>query len=101
MNLCSNLGFSKVIFEGDCQEIVKATNNHLDSWAEVSPLIHDIKSMLKNRFGWKVSFNYRETNSAAHNLAKIAVSFPEEHIWMEECPTQIMNVDLKEKFCND
>ncbi|XP_041018028.1 pentatricopeptide repeat-containing protein At5g18475-like [Juglans microcarpa x Juglans regia] len=32
MNLCVDLGFSKVIFEGGGQEIVEATNAHQESW---------------------------------------------------------------------
>lgn len=61
MELCADLGFSNVIFEGDSfQEIVKAFNAQQDSWTAVSPFLYDIKRMLQIRVGWKVSFNFRE-----------------------------------------
>lgn len=57
--------------------------------------------MLKKRIGWKVTFNYQETNTIAHNLAKVACAFSNEHIWMKVRPMQVMNVVLKNKSCTN
>ncbi|KAF5467400.1 hypothetical protein F2P56_017226 [Juglans regia] len=92
--LCYDLGFSRVVFEGDCQE-VNAINSSHESSAKASSLIHDIKRLLKYRVGWKVSFNYRETNLAAYQLAKLAISLLEER----NIHILIHNVVLQEKLC--
>ncbi|KAG6700145.1 hypothetical protein I3842_08G097700 [Carya illinoinensis] len=97
--------FSHVIFVWDYHENVNAINAQQETWIVASSLIYDIKSMLKTRLGWTVSFSYRETNQHAHKLSKLALSMTDEHIWMEECPMlfpmQILDVVVKEKVCND
>lgn len=77
-----------------------SSNNQHDGWTEASFVIYDIQTMMQNRLRWKILFNYRETNLVAHLLAQLAISLTWKHIWMKECPRQIMSVDEREKLCN-
>lgn len=100
MTIKRELGFSNIIFEGDRQRVVNATNFPKDSRDELTPIIHDIHFMMQQSQGWQVHFHHRETNRVAHNLAKIACSLNCEKVWMEKCPSLILNMVLEDKLCN-
>lgn len=63
MQLCPDLGFHQVEFEGDflCRPS-KKKHSVLK--------IHDIQFMLQRMEGWQVRFDYGETNRVAHLLTK-------------------------------
>jgi hypothetical protein len=46
-----------------------------------------------------VKFTYagRVVNFAAHNLAKCAISYFLDELWMEECPSYIQSIVLAEQ----
>lgn len=92
------LGFSNIIFEDDCQRVVKDANFIKDTRDELSPIIHYIHFMMQRSQGWQVRFDHRVTNRVTHSLAKIAWY---ERVWMEEYPGLVLNMVLEDERCND
>ncbi|KAF5447618.1 hypothetical protein F2P56_033158 [Juglans regia] len=64
-------------------------------------IVEDIKQLRHQYSNWKVVFNYRESNEVAHNLAKMALLFDEELVWIEEVPSSIHQYIVKDNLCND
>lgn len=44
---------------------------------------------------------YREANTIAHKLSKLAFKYTDERVWIEECPIEILSDIRKERYCND
>lgn len=55
MTFAWDLGLSHVIFEVDCQIVVKSANSSNLSGNELSSLIFYIQSLLQGSLGWNVS----------------------------------------------
>ncbi|KAF5468871.1 hypothetical protein F2P56_012982 [Juglans regia] len=100
MELCRDLNFGRVIFEGDVQVIVNVVNEEEEDLSSYGCVIEDAKKLLKGRSQWSVKFVNRKANEAAHYLAKEALSLCFENVWIEEAPVCIESILLKEKLCN-
>ncbi|XP_042976308.1 uncharacterized protein LOC122307474 [Carya illinoinensis] len=98
--LSVEMSFSSVILEGDSQLIVNAVNSDKEIWAEYGNIIEDVRKVLLERPNWGVKFVYRESNGITHKLAKLAFTFTDERVWIEECPVDIIQDIQKEKYCN-
>ncbi|XP_042942660.1 uncharacterized protein LOC122276827 [Carya illinoinensis] len=98
MKLCAELNMTRVIFEGDALNVIRAVNNPDSSWEWHGQLVEDIKEVLKNRNSWKVIHSYRESNCVAHFLAKMSFNVNEERIWIKEGPEGIQPYVLKDKM---
>lgn len=68
---CVDLGMAQVIFEGDCQVVVRDVNSKDDSLTSYGSVITDIRIMLAERPQWSTSFTYRESNNIAR-VSKIS-----------------------------
>ncbi|KAG2675064.1 hypothetical protein I3760_13G167000 [Carya illinoinensis] len=88
LELCRDLGFCRVLFEGDAQVIIKAVNEENSDY----PLYGSI--------GWKIQYVQRSSNGVAHRLAKEALHIDTEIIWMEDSPSCIAECIEKDKRCN-
>ncbi|XP_041027052.1 uncharacterized protein LOC121267270 [Juglans microcarpa x Juglans regia] len=80
VDLCNELGFNKVIFEGDAQLVVEAVNSEDEDLFARGHIIEDIKTVFKGRSAWKVKFIRREENGVAHLLAKNTLDIVQEQI---------------------
>lgn len=69
MTLSSEVGFSHLIYEGDCKQLIQSTQP-----MNASPVILDIQAMLRAHIRRQVKFTYREANNTAHHLAKLTCS---------------------------
>lgn len=70
------------LFEGDTQVII-CTIQKKDScstWFE--ELIEDLKVGLATQPLWNLQFTHRESNQAAHVMAKLGLTLDYEHIWI-------------------
>lgn len=76
----------KVIFEGDAKTVIEAVKSVEENMSVLSPLIDDIRNVLKNRKDWLLQSVYRERNKVNHTLAKATLSFVEEKVCIEEDP---------------
>ncbi|XP_042954569.1 uncharacterized protein LOC122290978 [Carya illinoinensis] len=91
MEVCADLGLGRVVFEGDAQIIVQAVNSDEVISADYGVLVYDARSMLRTWPQWQVVFVHKEANYAAHQLAKLALDYENEKIWMEDGPVQVMS----------
>ncbi|XP_040988095.1 uncharacterized protein LOC121235763 [Juglans microcarpa x Juglans regia] len=99
--LCTELGLSNVIFEGDSKLVVNVTISGEEIGAEYGSILEDVRRVMYGRLNWSIWFIYREANCIAHKLAKLAFNFSDERVWMEDSPIEIKNDVLEEKYCND
>ncbi|KAF5461306.1 hypothetical protein F2P56_017417 [Juglans regia] len=101
MEISRDLGFHRVVFEGDAQNIVRAINEDNTDYPSYGSIIHDAKKMLQQQQGWKVQYAHRTSNEVAHKLAKQALCLESEFIWMDVMPTFISDRIDMEKQCID
>ena len=77
------VGATFLELEGDALEVVKELNLTGHCWGRNGPVLNDIKFLLQNFNGWKVSHVLRGANGAAHSLTKLALSSVVEHTWYD------------------
>ncbi|XP_030970311.1 uncharacterized protein LOC115990640 [Quercus lobata] len=94
--LAKDLNFSKVIFEGDSEIIIKAINKGDLLSSSFGHILNDI-NLLSKSFQ-RVSFCHtrRLGNRVAHGLARMACNFSDYQVWMEDVPP-----DLYDVYCSD
>ena len=87
--LARETGLFPAILESDALSIVDliASPSAVDS--DVGVLIHDIRSVLAYSNFFSVAFSSRLTNKVAHGLAKLALGYVGEFVWMEDCPLAV------------
>lgn len=56
------------------------------------------RAVLGTHWSWVIFHVRKEANSAAHHLARFALSCSIEQIWMEEVPRCIYDIALLEQF---
>ncbi|XP_042965938.1 uncharacterized protein LOC122299618 [Carya illinoinensis] len=101
LEVCRDLNFNNVWFEGDAQNIVNAVNTETEDMSRYGSVIEDVKNLLKGRKKWRVSFVFREANEAAHVLARDVLFFQSEIVWIEDAPDCIRGIIGKEKSCSE
>lgn len=90
--LSRDLGLPDVILEGDSLLVVQALRKMSPNLSSYGQVIEDTRSILFTRRSWMVNHVKREVNSAAHYLAKDALLFNLDRVWMEECPQCIVSI---------
>lgn len=100
MLLFWDLGLFDILFEGDCLSIVNVVNSPQTLDDVMRPIIYDICCLLETTQGWHVQFALRKSNRVTCSLAKYACNILGECIWMEDCPSSIRNLVLKDKLYN-
>lgn len=58
LEICRDLNFQKVIFEGDAKAIIMAVQSDEENISCHGPLINDIRHVLRNRCEWSIQFAY-------------------------------------------
>ncbi|KAK9003211.1 hypothetical protein V6N11_060777 [Hibiscus sabdariffa] len=86
VGFAKDLGFTKVIIEGDSPTIIKKLNSRKVDRSVVYPVIRDIQALFQDFVSISFCFVRREANVAAHVLAQECRSFSTPHCWMEEAP---------------
>ncbi|XP_040994257.1 uncharacterized protein LOC121240790 [Juglans microcarpa x Juglans regia] len=86
MELCQDLAFTLVEFEGDAKAVVDVVKSNVDENSWLGQVIEDIKQMMNRFSSWKLSFAHRMSNKVAHEVAKLALRFDSERVWLEEGP---------------
>ncbi|XP_075650103.1 uncharacterized protein LOC142620654 [Castanea sativa] len=85
------LGFDKVVMEGDSEPIINAIlGDHMD-YAYMGHVMQDIKFMFPSFSIISVKHIHREGNCVAHKLARRAIR---SHflVWMESIPPNVLDV---------
>jgi len=95
---CKEAGFRDVIMEGDALNVVKEINSNPPYLSRLRHFVEAIKRELD--FFQSILFVYapREFNYAAHSLAKEASGSCLDRVWLEEFPSCISDVVLREQI---
>jgi hypothetical protein len=96
---CKDMGFFDIILEGDTLQIVLEINSSLPSLSRFGHFIDSINRELSSFRSAKFVHVPRELNSATHVLAKEASLHCLDHVWLEETPSSISDVVLREHVC--
>ncbi|KAF5456943.1 hypothetical protein F2P56_021090 [Juglans regia] len=83
---CSEVGLDAVTFEGDALSVIREGQHLEENLAWHGQMIEDIKQVLSERPNWKIQYVPREGNRATHKLARFALQYEEEIVWIEEGP---------------
>ncbi|KAF5477697.1 hypothetical protein F2P56_004314 [Juglans regia] len=100
VELCCELGFNRVTFEGDAQAVVKDVNSMEEDLSCRGHIIEDIKAIMLGRRDWTVQFIGRKGNEVAHLLAKYALNIDFDKRWIDECPDFIFLQVCKDIDCS-
>lgn len=86
----------RVIFECDSQLVVQALHNINGGTYEFSLIIYCIKNLLVTHINFEVKFIKRQTNSAAHKLAKEVDSWYRRNVFhlIPHCIYQLLFHDM-------
>lgn len=58
LELCKDLGFDKVILEGDAQVLLNVDNSEGEDLSYLGHIIEDIKGVLRGRSEWRVQYTH-------------------------------------------
>ncbi|XP_042951237.1 uncharacterized protein LOC122284558 [Carya illinoinensis] len=95
---CKDVGFQTIIFEGDSLQVVERMHKSKEDWSHGSLIIEDTKRILEDFVSWKFSHTKRDSNMAAHDLAKNALLSDQDLYMLEEIPSCIKYVVQLEAF---
>ncbi|GMJ09472.1 hypothetical protein HRI_004616400 [Hibiscus trionum] len=93
-----DLGFRRVIVEGDSLTVMKKVNGTAHDRSIISPIVQEIKELSKKFESIQFRFTYREANGVAHLLAKLGGDMPSPSYWIEEAPVAVMNLTASEEY---
>ncbi|XP_023918538.1 uncharacterized protein LOC112030088 [Quercus suber] len=80
------LGFEKVILEGDSEIAIRAMKSDAYSATPFGHIVSDIKALSSHFRCLIFQHTCRQRNLVAHSLARAACNFPPFYTWMEEVP---------------
>ena len=87
--------FSKIIVGSDCATLIQRLNSLAPDRSEVGPVVADIKKVAVSFISCEFRHVYRDSNVAAHLLARSCVSLPSS-VWRGVSPDSI-----RQTICND
>nr|POE91501.1 hypothetical protein CFP56_14609 [Quercus suber] len=90
------LGFEKVILEGDFEIAIQAMKNDAFSAAPFGHIVSDIKALSSHFRCLTFQHTCRQGNLVAHSLARAACNFPHFCTWIEEVPVSSSSLYLAE-----
>jgi ribonuclease HI len=96
--LLRDMGFQKILLEGDAQVIVQAINYAGVCSARYANIIDDTRTILQSFSSWRALFVRRECNSVAHSLARMAVTQCLFQVWIESVPDLVQNRLMNSMF---
>ena len=83
-----DIGISTAVLEGDSAIVYRDLVNSVPSLAPHGHIIQDVK-LLASSFSC-----IRQGNGVAHALARWAINSPNQNVWMDNMPPDILNVAL-------
>lgn len=81
--------FCPLIVESNAQKIVKLIKGNLENKGDVCRVISKIQSYIIEKEKFEVRFVPRICNLATHKSAKLAFSYQQSVIWLEEVPSKV------------
>ncbi|KAF5477474.1 hypothetical protein F2P56_004111 [Juglans regia] len=78
IELCVELGFQQVVFEGDSLNLVQDILSIEENRSWYGQIVEDLKSVFKHPTRRKIQFTPRHCNQVAHILARMALQLDDE-----------------------
>jgi hypothetical protein len=91
VELSHSLGISKIILEGDANQIFQALRSSNGGRCSYGLIIEDVQQLFRRFSEHSVHFVRREANTDAHKLAKLALSLGENKVWRDAFPFSVSN----------
>ncbi|KAF5447234.1 hypothetical protein F2P56_032802 [Juglans regia] len=99
MELCQELGFNMVEFEGDAKAVVDAVKSSAEDNSWLGQATEDLKQVFSLFPLWQLSYVFRCCNKAAHEAAKVAIRSRSERVLLEKGLPECMAVVMSDKPC--
>jgi ribonuclease HI len=97
VQICGELGYTKVVFEGNSLLITESLNQCFPCLKNYGQIIEDTRVVLKSFHFFTVQHVKRGANQAAHMLATLALSQLINCIWRGACPSVIHHIVMTEQ----
>ena len=94
MEFALELGFNRVILEGDSEVICRELQDQSPSLALHGHILQDVKYLAGAFQSVKFSQTRRQGNNVAHALARRAIKESNLTVWMEDVPPDIYHFVL-------
>ncbi|XP_028123307.1 uncharacterized protein LOC114320351 [Camellia sinensis] len=91
-----DLGLDNIQLEGDSLNVVSAIQGKTENLSCYGHFVDVAQVLLLQFHSSSVSHVYRDGNSVAHCLSRLAFDFESPRIWMEEVPPSLMAVVASE-----
>ena len=91
LEFAKEMGISEVVLEDDFSLVMTALNSKNLGLAPFGLLIQDSLNVSTSFSKLSYSHTKREGNTVVHNLAQLAVNFPNCVIWMEDVPSDVLS----------
>ena len=92
LSFATNLGFRRVVLEGDLMEVIQALRENAESLTPTGLLLEDVRMLSQNFEQLLYSRTRREGNYVVHNFTKYTLRFPNFLVLMEDILPQIQFV---------
>ncbi|KAK9042916.1 hypothetical protein V6N11_071269 [Hibiscus sabdariffa] len=96
-----DLGFRRAVVEGDSLSVISKLCHPLVSRSILSVQLDNILRRLRDFDHISFSHVNRESNKAAHILARLGRSFSESRFWLEEVPSEVEAAILQDRWWVD
>jgi hypothetical protein len=96
VELSHRLGLRKIVPKGDSLKVVNDLKQESVQLGWYGHVMQDARMMLHRLLKWKVSHVNCQDNEVAYRLAKLALSLPQEYLWMDFHPICVCEVLLSE-----
>ncbi|XP_030933785.1 uncharacterized protein LOC115959503 [Quercus lobata] len=88
------LGITMAVLEGDSDIVYKDLSSTDPSLTPHGHIIHDVKLLASYFSCFLFSHTRRQGNGVAHALARRAINSPNQNVWMDNMPLDILHVVL-------
>jgi ribonuclease HI len=92
MSLAKECGFRRVIFEGDCEKVIRQIqNSNIQDRSYLSLIVKEIQHIQSFFDKCSFRFTHRSGNKVADRMAQLAHTDPNV-VWIEEVPLAVTDV---------
>ena len=86
------LGFERIILEGDSETLYKALKTKCNSFTPYGHLVQDILFLSEHFSDFKITLVLRQGNNLSHSFARKSQFLTHMSVWMEDVPPNLLSV---------
>ncbi|MBA0804402.1 hypothetical protein Gohar_003989 [Gossypium harknessii] len=98
ITFAEDLGFRKIIVEGDSLIVIKKMRTPVDDKSCISAPVKEVKARIRSFESLNFSFVPRCANNAAHVLAEERQSHASSMYWVEQAPTSVERAAERDRW---